>query len=127
MILKSLCTLLAGAVLATATIANPLPTLTTAPGLESGQWNLWSDTYLAFLDNGDLHGLLANASKNDLRALVRQAQFSLETSDNATERGHLTAVRELLNKAIAGEPADFMRLPARVTGAEALAIITDRG
>lgn len=103
MILKSLCTLLAGAVLATATVAGPLPVLTTAPGLESGQWNLWSDTYLAFLDNGDLHGLLANASKNDLRALVRQAQFSLETSDNATERGHLTAVRELLNKAIAGE------------------------
>ena len=35
--------------------------------------------------------------------------------------------RTLLDKAIAGEPADFMRLPASVGGAEALAIIAGRG
>ena len=31
--------------------------------------------------------------------------------------------RMLLDKAIAGEPADFMRLPTNVTGEEALGII----
>lgn len=100
---KSLCSLLAAAALATAAFANPLPTLKTAPGLESDQWNLWSDAYLAFLDNGDLHGLLANASKSDIRALTRQATFSLETSTNATERQHLADIRDLLNKAAAGQ------------------------
>lgn len=84
-------------------VANPLPTLTTAPGLESAQWNLWSDTYLAFLDDGDLHGLLANASKDDVRALVRQAEFSLETATNATERQHLSDIRDLLKDAAVGK------------------------
>ena len=105
--LKSFAVLVSALVLASAAVANPLPTLTTAPGLESAQWNLWSETYLSFLDNGDLHGLLAGASKDDLRALVRQAQFSLDTADTtpvaATERQHLADIRDLLNKAVAGE------------------------
>jgi leucyl/phenylalanyl-tRNA--protein transferase len=33
----------------------------------------------------------------------------------------------LLDKAIAGEPADFMRLPPSISGADALAIIAKRG
>jgi leucyl/phenylalanyl-tRNA--protein transferase len=32
----------------------------------------------------------------------------------------------MLDKAIAGEPADFTRLPVRISGAEALAIIAER-
>jgi hypothetical protein len=98
-------TVILGAVLfvASAAVAVPLPTLTTAPGLESAQWNLWSDAYLSFLDNGDLHGLLAGATKDDLRALVRQARFSLENSDNATERQHLADIRGLLERAVAGQ------------------------
>ena len=35
--------------------------------------------------------------------------------------------RALLDKAVTGEPADFMRLPPRFSGAEALAIIAKRG
>lgn len=103
MSLKSLCSFLTVAMLATAAVANPLPTLTTAPGLESDQWNLWSETYLAFLDNGDLHGLLANASKADIRALERQATFARENSTNATERQHLADIRDLLSKAAQGQ------------------------
>jgi leucyl/phenylalanyl-tRNA---protein transferase len=34
--------------------------------------------------------------------------------------------RAMLDRAIAGEPADFMRLPISISGAEALAIIADK-
>ena len=34
--------------------------------------------------------------------------------------------RAMLDRAIAGEPADFMRLPASISGADALAIIAER-
>jgi len=99
---KSACALFAVLVLATASFA-ALPTLTTAPGLESAQWNLWSDTYVAYLDHGDLHGLLAGASHDDLRALVRQARFSLETASNPAERSHLAEVQSVLERALDGQ------------------------
>jgi leucyl/phenylalanyl-tRNA--protein transferase len=35
--------------------------------------------------------------------------------------------RAMLDRATAGEPADFMRLAASIGGAEALAIIAERG
>lgn len=120
MIQESLSTVLAGLVIATAAFAAPLPVLTTAPGLESDQWNLWSDTYLAYLDHGDVHGLLARASREDARALVRQASFSLETATSAAERQHLADIRDLLNQAAAGRlpaakaaPVDLVTAPGR--------------
>jgi leucyl/phenylalanyl-tRNA--protein transferase len=33
----------------------------------------------------------------------------------------------MLDRAIAGEPGDFMRLPASISGTDALAIIAERG
>lgn len=98
-----------------AAIAAELPVLKTAPGLEADQWNLWSNTYLAFVDGGDVRGLLEGAGPDDLRALARQAQFSLDASSNAIERGHLTAIRDLLSAAQSG------RLPAARPAATAAA------
>ena len=113
---KSVLVLFAGIAVASgafAAVPTPaVPTLATAPGVESPQWNLWSDSYLAFLDHGDLHGLLAGATKDDLRALLRQAQFSLDTATNAAERGHLAEMRAVVERAIAGQlPA---AVPAKV-------------
>lgn len=93
--------------ISSAAVAAELPVLKTAPGLDPDQWNLWSDTYLAYLDGGDVRGLLEGASAEDLRALARQAQLSLDTASNAVERGHLTAIRYLLSAARAGTRDGF--------------------